>query len=74
MTQERFIAEISAHEMACRILEAITAKERYPDMTAEENMHLVKKFDPSLHAACYRAAGAAGRYIEEAVNDYKRVQ
>jgi hypothetical protein len=70
---EKYIAELKPHEMALRLAEAATNLKRDPLKTAEANMLAIKKADPDAFASFYRMALAAAQYLEEAINDYQRV-
>lgn len=74
MTVEKYIAKMNAHEMACRIAEAISGLKRPAGTTAEEMMNKVRETNPIAHAQYYRAAGAAGKYIEEAINAHATLE
>lgn len=69
-----YIAQIEAHEMAMRIAEAYLEIKRPAGHTAEQGMQTIKDHNPHFSAACYRAALAAGKYVEEAINNFQRVQ
>jgi len=73
MTVEKYIAKMNAHEMACRIAEAISGLKRPAGTTAEEMMNKVRETNPIAHAQYYRAAGAAAKYIEEAINAHAKL-
>lgn len=77
MTEEKWIAQIEAHEMACRICEAMTGWKRDPGKTPEialSELAAQGEVQKEAVGGFYRAALAAGLYMEEAINDYQRVQ
>lgn len=70
---EKYIAQINPHEMALRIAEASMGIKRPPGKTAEQVMKEMKNSFPDIVPGFYRAALAAAKYLEESINDYKRV-
>lgn len=74
---EKFIAQIEAHELACRIAEAVMQFKRPPGLSAEQALASISETGPQGKMAiegCYRAALSVGKYLEEAVNNFQRVQ
>lgn len=74
MDIEKYIAEINPHEMALRIAEAACGFKRPEGKAPEEAMQELIAADEFAGRGFYRAALAAGKYLEEAINNYKRVQ
>lgn len=74
MTFEKYIAQIDPHEMALRIAESLMGLNRPFGKTAEQALTEMKSQDSQAVAGFYRAALAAAKYLEEAINDYQRVQ
>lgn len=70
---EKWIAELNPHEMALRIAEAACQIRRPPGKSAEEALAEMRKHDEFAVAGFYRAALAAAKYLEEAVNNFSRV-
>lgn len=70
---EKYIAQINPHELALRMAEAACGFKRPPGKNAEEAMQELIAADEFTGRGFYRAALAAGKYLEEAINDYKRV-
>lgn len=74
-TKQIHIAEINAHEMACRIAEAIMYIERPTGLSAEQALNIIRETEDNFFVeTCYRAATAAGEYLEEAINNRQRMQ
>ncbi len=71
---DKYIAKMDAHEMACRLAEAAMGLKREAGLTAEQAMQAISLQDKDAGAAFYRMALAAAKYMEDAINDFQRVQ
>ena len=73
MDIEKYIAEINPHEMALRIAEACIGVKRKAGYTPEALLKEMRLQYPDEVVGFYRAAWAAAKYLEESINDYKKV-
>lgn len=74
---DKLIAELNPHEMAIRIAEAVMNVQRPKGLSANEALDQIASTDKDSAEAVkgfYRAALSAAKYLEEAINNYQRVQ
>lgn len=71
---EKWIAELNPHEMALRIAEATCGFKRPAGKAALACMQELLAQDEDAASGFYRAALAATKYLEEAINNYSKVQ